>query len=143
MHQRLWNLKKTRRVLYRLPEVLAAIQSGQTVFLVEGEKDVESLRSLGLIATTNPGGANKWRPEYSETLRGAQVVILPDKDKPGREHAEQVARSLHRIAASVKVVELPGDGKDVADWISAGGQKETLQELVDQAPLWEPSTSSI
>lgn len=86
-----WNLKDTRRVLYRLPEVLAAVREGRTVFIVEGEKDVESLAALSLVATTAPGGAGKWRQEYAETLRGADVVILPDNDEPGRRHAEQVA----------------------------------------------------
>ncbi|MBI1743550.1 hypothetical protein HYR54_10865 [Candidatus Acetothermia bacterium] len=135
----IWNLKKTRRVLYHLPEVLSAVQSGQTVFVCEGEKDVESLCKLGLTATTNPGGAGKWRSEYSEALHGAQAVIVPDKDEPGRKHAAQVTRSLHGVAARVKVVELPGPGKDVTDWVQAGGTQEDLFQLIEQAPEWEPS----
>lgn len=73
-----WNLKGVRRVLYRLPEVLTAVREGRPVFIVEGEKDADSLAALGLVATTNPNGAGKWRPEYSEALHGARVVILPD-----------------------------------------------------------------
>lgn len=98
----IWNLQGVRRVLYRLPEVVKAEQ----VFVCEGEKDADRLRSLGLVATTAPMGAGKWRPEYSEALRGKHVVILPDADEPGREHARQVAASLHGVAASVKVVNL-------------------------------------
>jgi len=100
-----WNLQGVRRVLYRLTELLAA-DAGETVFVVEGEKDCNLLATLGLVATTNPGGADKWRQEYNEMLRGRHVVIFPDNDGPGRKHAQTVARSLHGTAASVKVVEL-------------------------------------
>ena len=89
-----WNLSGVRRVLYRLPELIAAVQQGKTVFVVEGEKDVESLHALGFAATCNPQGAGKWREEYSECLRGANVVILPDNDNAGRNHAAQVGQSL-------------------------------------------------
>ena len=99
------NLNGTRRVLYRLPELLAA-GPADPVFVVEGEKDVDRLRGLGLVATCNAAGAGKWRPEYAEALRGRRVVVLPDADDPGRAHAEAVAHSLHGVAASVKVVEL-------------------------------------
>jgi len=132
------NLDGVPRVLYRLPEVIEAIKRGERIFIVEGEKDVESLRALGLTATTNPHGAGKWRPEYSETLRGARVVIVPDRDEPGRKHAETVARSLHGVAASVKLLELPGHGKDVTEWLAAGYTREDLEALVEQTPEWEP-----
>lgn len=138
------SLDGVRTVLYRLPEVLAAVQAGQRVYIVEGEKDVESLRALGLVATTAPMGAGKWRPEYSEALRGAHVVIIPDRDEPGRRHAEQVARSLYGVAVSVKVLELPGDVvKDVSNWLQAGGTREELERLADEAPEWTPSAISV
>lgn len=137
------SLDGVRTALYRLPEVLAAVQAGQRVYIVEGEKDVESLRALGLVATTAPMGAGKWGPEYSEALRGAHAVILPDKDGPGRKHAEQVARSLYGVAASVKVLELPGNGKDVTDWLQAGGTREELERLADEAPEWTPPAVSV
>ena len=54
-----------RLVLYRLPEVLAAIQQDRGVFIVEGEKDVETLRALGCVATCNPMGAGKWHEEHA------------------------------------------------------------------------------
>jgi putative DNA primase/helicase len=49
-----WNLNGVRRVLYKLPDVLRAVQSGETIFIVEGEKDADALCGLGLVATTNP-----------------------------------------------------------------------------------------
>src|SRR5215510_13212784 len=58
------NLDGVETVLYRLPEINAAVKAGRTVFIVEGEKDVERLRTLGLIATCNPMGALKWREAY-------------------------------------------------------------------------------
>ena len=88
------DIKGIKRVLYRLPEVLEAVKKGETVYIVEGEKDADNLRKLGLIATTNPMGAGKWKPEYSESLTGATVVIIPDNDEPGRKHAQQVVQSL-------------------------------------------------
>ena len=139
----IWDLKKTRRVLYKLPEVTQAVQNEETIFVTEGEKDVDSLRKLGPTATTNPGGAGKWRPEFSETLRGANIVVLPDKDEPGLKHAAQVTKSLHGIAASVKLVELPGNGKDASDWIAVGGTKEELLKLVGQAPVWKPTLKQL
>lgn len=133
-----WNLDGVPRVLYRLPEVLAAKERGETVFIVEGEKDTDSLAALGLTATTNPHGAGRWCDEYSETLRGAEVIIIPDKDEPGRRHAEAVANSLHGKAASIKVVVLPGDSKDVSEWLQAGYTRDDLESLVESTPEWEP-----
>ncbi|WP_352429730.1 toprim domain-containing protein [Thermoflexus sp.] len=138
-----WKLDGVPRVLYRLPAVVEAVRRGDTVFLVEGEKDADALASLGLTATTNPQGGGKWRDEYAEVLRGARVVILPDNDNTGKKHAEQVARSLHGKAAEVRVLELPGlpPKGDVSDWLAAGGTREELERLADQAPEWAPPPS--
>ena len=121
----------SRRVLYRLPELLESI--GQ-VFLVEGEKDVDRVLALGLIATTNPGGSNAWRKEYAESLRGRNVVILPDNDDAGRKWCGVVKLSLKDVAASVKVVELPDlpDKGDVSDWLNNSGSREELVKLAEQ-----------
>jgi hypothetical protein len=83
--------KDIPRVLYRLPELIAA-DPDDHVFVVEGERLVKRLQKLGLVATTNPGGAGKWRDEHNEYLRGRRVVLLPDNDSPGRDHMEDVAR---------------------------------------------------
>ncbi|MGH7179057.1 MAG: AAA family ATPase, partial [Tepidisphaeraceae bacterium] len=128
-----------RRVLYRFPELLDAKEENRTdIYIVEGEKDVDRLRKIGLVATCNVGGAGKWRGEYSEALRGKDCIIIADKDDAGRKHAQQVAKSLCGIAASVKVIELPGDGvKDASDYVDAGGTADSLCALIDAAP---PST---
>lgn len=136
-----WNLKGVRRVLYRLPKVLEAARSSGTVYVVEGEKDAAALERLGVVATCNAGGAGKWTRDYTESLRGAgQVVVVPDKDEPGRKHAGQVAAALAHVVADVRVLELPGPGKDAADWVGSGGTREQLEELVRAAPPPGPPT---
>ena len=134
-----WDLKEARRVLYRLPEVLAAIPASCPVFLTEGEKDADAVAALGLTVTTHSGGAKGWKPEHAASLRGAHVVVLSDDDEPGREHGRAVAQSLHGTAASVRVLNLGRPGvKDAADWIAAGGTREELERLAAEAPEWQP-----
>ncbi len=132
-----WNLDGVRRVLYRLPELLAA-EADQPVLIVEGEKDVDRLIGLGFIATTNSGGAGKWRPEYSEALRNRRVLILPDNDEPGRAHATAVASSLQGITSSLATVELPGlrPKGDVSDWLDAGKSAPELSGLIQTGVAW-------
>lgn len=122
-----WRLGEVRRVLYRLPKIIEAVDAGRTIYIVEGEKDVHSIENRGEIATCNPGGAGKWRDEFAEHLRDATVVIACDKDEPGQKHARQVAASLEGVAASVRIVEA-AEGKDVTDHLGAG---HALHELVE------------
>lgn len=125
-----WNLNGTRRVLYKLPQLLAA-DPKRTVFIVEGEKDVDRLIELGFIATTNPQGAGKWRDDYSPTLEGRKVLIIPDNDDPGMRHAGQVTLSLAPYVSSLKVLvlpDLPPKG-DVSDWLDAGSTVQDLKRL--------------
>lgn len=132
-----WNLKGVPLVPYRLPELLAA-DPGAVVFIPEGEKDVDNIRKHGGVATCNPMGAGKWRKEFAEPLIGRHVAILPDKDGPGRKHSQSVAHSLAGKAASIKVIELPGPGKDVSDLLDAGGTLAELLAIVQAAPEWTP-----
>jgi Toprim domain len=128
----IWNLDGTRRVLYRLPQVLDAIRVDQTVFVVEGEKDVHAAERAGAVATTCPMGAGSWRSEYGDMLKGADVIIVADRDNDGagRKHADDVAADLAGKAASVMVME-PVAGKDLADHLAAG---HDLGELVFISP---------
>lgn len=130
------NLQGVHPVLYRLPELLSAIDDGKTVYIVEGEKDVETLRMLGLIGTTNSGGAGKWKSELSGDLQNArEVIVIPDNDESGRKHAQRVADSLKKQGTPVKIVVLPDlpDKGDLSDWISKGGSKASLLELCANA----------
>lgn len=132
-----------RKVLYNLYSPLSerpTVQNSSSVVIVEGENKVEALVSMGICATCNVGGAKKWKEEYSKYLKGKSVVILPDNDAPGREHAESIAKSLMNVAASLKIVELPGlpDKGDVLDWLNIlGGNKENLEFIISDAPFWK------
>jgi len=142
-----WNLNGTRRVLFDLPEILKA----DLVLVCEGEKDCETAQTLGFVATCNPGGAGKWRPEYSGSLKGKRIVIIPDLDEPGRKHARDVARAVISVAQTVKIVELPS-GKDLSEWAapSGTGSAEELHALISDAPeitakdiaRWQPASPS-
>jgi len=126
-----YGLGDTRRVLYRLPEVLAAVNAGLPVWLVEGERDADRLAALGVTATISPLGAGKWRPEYGDTLAGAHVVLVADDDPAGYAHARTVAADLTGKAATVRVVKA-ATGKDVSDHVAAG---HTLDDLVPVTPV--------
>jgi len=125
--------QKVRRVLYRLPELLAADREAP-VFFTEGEKDADSLARLGLVSTTS-GSAESWRRNLVEHLRGRRVVILPDANDVGRSFGRRVAAALRLAARSVRVLELPGlpEGGDVTDWIAAGGTPAELIRLAESA----------
>jgi putative DNA primase/helicase len=133
-----WSIKGIERVLYRLPQVLAAKET-RGIFIVEGEKDVHALESLGLVATCNSGGAGKWEPQYTESLRGANVYMIPDNDKAGRLHRDLVCNSIKDVVRQIKVVELP-DAKDAAEWIQKGGTKAGLVAIVTASPPYDPAS---
>jgi 5S rRNA maturation endonuclease (ribonuclease M5) len=131
----IWNLREVRLVLYRLPDVLAS----QTVVVTEGEKDADRMTALGFTATTNPLGAGKWCDDYSDTLRGKDVVIFRDNDEQGEKHVAQVIGSLRGKARSIKLVILLDGFHDVSDYIASLPKKErkaAIQNLIDATPLW-------
>ena len=144
----IWNLEGVRRVLYRLPELLRDLEDGLPVIVPEGEKDVDALAALGFDAavTCNPLGAGKWRDDYSETLRGANVFVIADKDKDGRDHAQQLAAQCTAKLNACAVLELPDRNgqkvKDASDWLAAGGNVHELVELLYAAPEWTPASES-
>lgn len=126
-------MQGVRLVPYRLPQVLAAIERHEWVFIVEGEKDVRALEAAGRVATTSPGGAKKWRDDYTQLLarRDARIIVVADDDAEGHKHARQVERALFG-KVGVVLVRRPGRGfKDVADQLAAGVpvNSETLRKL--------------
>lgn len=142
----LWNMRGIKPLPYKLLELKAALANSETVFVVEGEKDADNLAALGLTATCNHGGAGKWTQAHSEYFKaGVNVVILPDNDESGREHAAKVANQLMKQGCRVKVVDLPGlqEKGDVSDWLAAGGTKKELLALVNNTAHWEPGTAKV
>lgn len=136
-----WNMKGVPPTLYNLPRVHEAAMKGELVVVVEGEKDVDRLASLGIVATCNAGGAGKWKPEHSRQLSGARVAILPDNDEAGRDHAEQIAAAMRELSPEVKMLALNQAERksDVSDWLDAGHTADELRAAIDAAPAWRPS----
>jgi hypothetical protein len=134
-----WGMGDVSPVLYRLPDLIEAVAADRVIYIAEGEKDVDNLVALGYPATTSPFGAGKWREEYSPILADAHVVILPDNDQPGHEHALAVAESLVKVGAHVRMVVLPNVPVkgDVSDWLAAGGTAAKLDQFVAEAAPWK------
>ena len=133
-----WKLGSVRRVPYRLPKLIAAVKAGQAVYVVEGEKDVQAIERAGGVATCNPGGTgstNLWaNPDFTTPLQGADVIIVADKDEPGRRHAASIAGHLRKVAKTVTVTEA-SEGKDAADHLAAGHSLDDLTAVPDsEAP---------
>lgn len=137
------NLNGCRRVLYRMPELLKAIQDKQVVFLVEGEKDANRLLSDKLMATTS-FITSEWSDEFTKVLKDADVVVLYDMDKAGCTRRDLLCEKLFGNVKRLRVVTLPGleftesHGKDVTDWLAMGHSVHELVELakitVDYSP---------
>jgi len=137
----IWDMKGVRRTLYRLPELLAS-NPREWIIVTEGEKDVESLRTLGFAATTCCGGAGKWHLTDSTPLMKWRVAILPHSDVPGKKHAGQIATSLCGKASELKIVAVPEGCKDISGWIEAHDSQtapelhDALLAAIDAAPSW-------
>lgn len=120
--------KHPEQVLYRSPD----LARNSIIFVVEGEKDVETMFDHGLVATTNAGGANApWLPQYTESLRGKEVILIPDDDLPGRRRVLAIAQALQGHAERVVVLELEG-AKDVSEWFAQGHSELELIERIER-----------
>jgi hypothetical protein len=118
-------LGDTARVLYRLAEVQGAVVSKKPIWVVEGEKDADRLHRMGLCATTNPGGAGKWLPHHTDTVAGAELHIVADKDEPGRNHAIHIRDACTPRGCRVTIWEA-ATGKDISDHLNAGHRIDEL-----------------
>jgi len=124
-----------QRPLYHLPQVLRAVETGRTVWVVEGEKDAENLQwhvPQGDVVTTNSGGAKYWRSHHAHTLKGADVIIVPDNDTAGRHRAATVFSSLIGLANSIKVLTVPEPHKDASDALRASVTPDMWRRARDE-----------
>lgn len=129
-----------RRVIYRLSEISSAISENKIIAIAEGEKDADTLRKFGYVATTNDtgGGKNKWNKIHSEYLRNAQVILFFDYDQTGIEHRDNVIKQLRGYVSSLKVIHLPGyevvakNGKDISDWLKEGHTSAELKQIIEE-----------
>lgn len=123
-----WKVAGLDRLLYKLPGVIAG---PDPVVFVEGEKDVELLRSWGLNATCNSGGAGKFTQAMADFMKGRRVVVVPDQDDKGISHGRDVASRCKFAGADVWTLNLPA--KDPSDWAVEGGNREAFDKLVTEA----------
>ena len=106
------------------------------IFIVEGEKDVETLEKLGYIATSSPNGAGaKWKSEYTPYFRDFDVIILADNDEVGLKSATNIAENIVTVASSVKLIPsqalyapLKSKG-DISDIVECIGTEKVVQLL--------------
>lgn len=127
-------------VPYRLPELLA--DPDALVFACEGEKDVDNVAALGLVATTTGGASSSPEPLVAY-LTGRDVVVLPDNDEPGEKYADRVLQAVGPVAKSIQVVRLPdlGPHGDVSDYLAAGHTRDDLAALIaDDPPPFVPGS---
>ena len=140
------SLEGVGRVPYRLPELLQGIKDSKPILFLEGEKDADRVAEMGFVASTFVGGTGKWRDEYLEYFRDADIVLVPDNDQPGIKGMQDIAEQLHGTAKNIKVLELPGlgerkekHGKDFSDWADIdGNDQKKLNEFISDAPEWSP-----
>lgn len=136
-------LRGAHAPLYRLPEVLEVIGAGDTVWVVEGEKDADTMASIGLCGTTGPNGANPWTDEQVESLRGAEVIIVADRDnnETGLKHAKSLYWRLKGVCSSVEM-KIPISGfKDVTEvFVAHGSVLEYLEDVPAHRPHLNPLT---
>lgn len=121
-----YKLADTPRVLYNLPAVVNAVKEGKPIFVVEGEKDVDTLTKMSIVATTMPNGAGTWNEIHTLVLAGATVDIIIDDDLPGQQHAVEVYQALQEVGCDVQVWKC-AKGKDITDHLNNGGTIEQLE----------------
>lgn len=141
--------EKQEPVIYNLPEVIEAVKQEKDVYIVEGEKDADNLTNIGLTATCNFDGASKntqkqkWKKEYNQYFKGANIILIPDNDNSGRAHMEYIAENLQGIANGIKIVELivPNKG-DTSDWLEEGHTKDELINIVNNTSNYSTTKKS-
>jgi hypothetical protein len=141
----LGEVKRENIPIYRYKEVKEAIARGETIFIVEGEGKADLLWSLAIPATCNIAGSGKWRPSDSEDLKGATVILCPDRDVPGVKHCEAIAKDfpnaqwLYCFPNSPLWHHLPDSkGADIKDWIDEGSSKEDIIEAIGEKKALTP-----
>lgn len=95
------------------------IPNNDLIYIVEGEKDVETLKACGRAAVCSPHGAKQngesWKTEYTEALKGKSVVVIQDNDETGKVFSSIICNALAGQAASVKLVDLSRLWQDIPE----------------------------
>ena len=139
----IWNRQGVPNALFQAGDLAGVVA------VAEGEKDVLTLHRLGWNAACGEHGAgpDKWKPEYSQQLRGLTVVIFMDNDDVGRAYGAETAAALHGVAASVRLLDLSRvwtdmpEHADISDMVSQYGDEKAcglVAQLINETPEWEP-----
>jgi hypothetical protein len=123
--------KATVGVPFRYPQLIEAIKQDKVIIFAEGEKDAMTAKILGYESTTM-GGASDWKDEYKNFFKGANLVLIPDKDDPGLKLTSSMIDSLKTVTKSLKTMILPL-GKDLTEWVEAGNFD--LKSLIDKTAI--------
>ena len=128
----------------------------QPVYIVEGEKDADTLAGCGMIAVSAPngaGGKTKWLDTYTEAIRGRDVIILQDNDAPGKAFAEAIAQAVCRAAKRVRVIDLsliwPGmpEKADITDFLTRSTDTasllRSLSDLIESTSVYTPTAPAL
>ena len=139
----IWNLEGVQIEPYHLPRLLAA-SPDETVFIVEGEKDVETMERLGFVATTNSMGKLKWPAAFARYFEGRHVIVIPDNDDGGGlDHAKDVSAKLEKVVDFVGITPFVAIGKDVTDWVEAGATREDILQLSKLAQPYDRAAEKL
>lgn len=141
----IWKKPQGVCLIYNL-HILANYPKDKPIYIVEGEKDADTLMRLKLPAVCTPDGAGpgKFKSEYIKWFRDRQVIILGDNDEVGRQYMEEEAGKIAPVAASVKVLdlrelwaEMPEHG-DISDYIAKFGDEalKNVETLAANTPVW-------
>lgn len=129
--------KVVKEVPYNLYRVLDGISKNKKIFIVEGEKDADTLNKKGYIATSLKGNFS----DYDFTIFNNSIAyICGDTGKAGEEYIEKVRRSLNARCSELHIITLPyidiigdGDNIDVTDWFEAGHTKEEFEKSISKS----------
>ena len=131
------------------PSLYLSGELSDGIAVVEGEKDADNLHRLGWDAVSGADGAGpgKWKPEYTEQLKGISVCIFQDNDDVGKAYAQETAAALHNVCKRVFLFDLSKVWPDiplhadVSDLIEKFGDEkacEMIAQLATSTPEWEP-----
>lgn len=125
--------RKSLKAIYGNVKALnKAVAEGKPIFIVEGEKDVNSLAKRGYTAFTY-GGVNDWQSDFAELVKGADVVIFGDNDAAGVKVANTILNDIQAVVKSAKmIIPMPDIPKaDITDYFESGHTKEEFEQMIN------------
>ena len=141
--------------IYRYKEVRNAIDHGEQIFVVEGEGVADLLWEMGIAATTTVGGSGgyaSYGADYANDLKGARLVLTPDKDSIGLKYIANFANDFSDQIEGYYPVGIAGtwrsvpekDGMDIGDEIrDYGYKKDQIFDRIVTAEVFKQLTAPL